>query len=66
MLDGINVYRVPCLRKRREVCKTHEMASFVLAALPTVARLVAGHRYDINHTHFIMPTGLLARISHEE
>jgi glycosyltransferase involved in cell wall biosynthesis len=61
VVDGINVYRVPCLRKRREVCKTHEMASFVLAALPKVARLTATHRYDVNHTHFIVPTGLLAR-----
>jgi glycosyltransferase involved in cell wall biosynthesis len=62
LVAGINVYRVPCLRKQREVCKTHEMASFVLAALPTVARLVAEHKYDINHTHFIMPTGLLGRL----
>lgn len=61
VVDGINVYRVPCLRKRRELCKTHEMASFVLAALPRVARLTATRRYDVNHTHFIVPTGLLAR-----
>jgi glycosyltransferase involved in cell wall biosynthesis len=61
VVDGINVYRVPCLRKRRELCKTHEMASFVLAALPTVARLAASQDYDVNHTHFILPTGLLAR-----
>jgi hypothetical protein len=38
------------------------MASFVLAALPNVARLVAAQRYDVNHTHFIVPTGLLARL----
>jgi len=62
IVDGINVYRVPCLRKHREVCKTREMASFVLAALPTVARLAARHAYDVNHTHFIMPTGLLGRL----
>jgi glycosyltransferase involved in cell wall biosynthesis len=34
----------------------------VLAALPKVARLVATRRYDVNHTHFIVPTGLLARL----
>jgi glycosyltransferase involved in cell wall biosynthesis len=60
VVDGMELYRVPCLRKRREVCKTHEMASFVLAALPKVARLAASRRYDVNHTHFIVPTGLLA------
>ena len=62
VVDGINVYRVPCLRKRRELCKTHEMASFVLAALPRAARLAASRNYDVNHTHFIVPTGLLARM----
>jgi glycosyltransferase involved in cell wall biosynthesis len=61
-VEGMNVYRVRCLRKRREVCKTHEMASFVLAALPRVARLTATRRYDVNHTHFIVPTGLLAKL----
>jgi glycosyltransferase involved in cell wall biosynthesis len=62
VVDGINVYRVPCLRKRAEICRTHEMASFVVAALPKVAGLIARHDYDINHTHFIIPTGLLARL----
>lgn len=63
VVDGINVYRVPCLRKRPDLCKTHEMASFVLAALPKVARLTATRAYDVNHTHFIVPTGLLARLA---
>ncbi len=62
-VDGINVYRVPCLRKRPDLCKTHEMASFVLAALPKVAKLAATRAYDVNHTHFIVPTGLLARLA---
>src|SRR5919106_775202 len=62
VVDGINVYRVPCVRRRPDVCKTHEMASFVLAALPKIARLSAQHAYDVNHTHFIVPTGLLGRL----
>ena len=62
VIDGINVYRVPCLRKRREVCQTHEMASFVLRALPMAMKLANTKHYDVNHTHFILPTGLLARL----
>lgn len=62
VMDGMNVYRVPCLRRRRDLCRTHEMVSFVLAALPKVARLAATRRYDVNHTHFIVPTGLLAQL----
>jgi glycosyltransferase involved in cell wall biosynthesis len=61
VLDGINIYRVPCLRKRSDICKTHEMMSFVLAAMPKVAQLAAERAYDVNHTHFIVPTGLVAR-----
>jgi glycosyltransferase involved in cell wall biosynthesis len=60
-VDGINVFRVPCIRRRPDICKTHEMASFVLAALPKIAKLTTMHAYDVNHTHFIVPTGLLAR-----
>jgi len=62
VVDGINVHRVPCIRKRPDLCTTHEMASFVLAALPKIARLSAEQAYDVNHTHFIVPTGLLARL----
>ncbi len=62
VVDGINVYRVPCIRRRPELCKNHEMASFVLAALPRVTRLTATRAYDVNHTHFVVPTGLLARL----
>lgn len=62
VMGGMNVYRVRCLRRRRDLCRTHEMVSFVLAALPKVTRLAAARRYDVNHTHFIVPTGLLARL----
>ena len=62
VVDGINVYRVPCIRKRPDLCTTHEMAWFVLAALPKIARLSAEQAYDVNHTHFIVPTGLLGRL----
>lgn len=61
-IDGIGVHRVPCIRKRPDVCQTHEMVSYVLGAVPSVARLIRTHRYDVNHTHFIVPTGLLARL----
>jgi glycosyltransferase involved in cell wall biosynthesis len=62
LVDGIRVFRVPCLRRGDGFYKTHELGSFVLAALPKVARLAASRRYDVNHTHFIVPTGLLARL----
>ena len=63
VVEGMNVHRVPCIRKRPDICKTHEMASFLLSAMPKVARLTAARRYHVNHTHFIVPTGMLARVA---
>ncbi len=59
-LDGCCVYRVPCLRAQREICRTHEMASYLASALPMALSLIVARRYDVNHTHFILPAGSLA------
>jgi glycosyltransferase involved in cell wall biosynthesis len=59
-VEGINVYRVPCLRRKKEICHTPEMISYVLLALPTAVKLAREKRYDLNHTHFIFPTGVLS------
>lgn len=58
--DGVNIYRVPCLRRRAEVCQTYEMFTYILSALPKVLSLYKKNNYDINHTHFLIPTGLLS------
>ena len=60
VVDGISVYRVPCLRGRKEICRTYEMASYLVSALPLVLRLARTRKYDVNHTHFIIPTGILS------
>lgn len=60
VIDGVNVYRVPCLRGRKDICRTYEMASYLVGALPWVLRLVRVRRYDLNHTHFVIPTGILS------
>ena len=59
-VNGVRVHRIPCLRRQAHVCTAPEAASYVLLALPTVWRLVHRRRFDINHTHFILPDGLLA------
>ncbi len=58
--NGVHILRVPCLRKQQGSTQTHEMLSFVLAALPRVARMARSGDYDVIHCHFIVPTGLLA------
>lgn len=59
-LDGIRIHRMPNLRRKTYFCTVGEAASYVLGALPTVRRLVREKQYDVNHTHFIFPDGLLA------
>lgn len=58
---GVTVYRTACLRKKAELSRTHEMASWLLGAGPTLRRLVRQNHYDLIHAHFIFPAGPLAR-----
>jgi glycosyltransferase involved in cell wall biosynthesis len=60
MVDGVHLYRVPCLRKAKHSCTTPEAFSYLAGAMPTIHRLLAKHRYDVGHAHFILPDGLLA------
>jgi len=58
--DGINIHRVGCLRSKKEMCTTPEMLSYVLSAKYFLNKHLRAHSYDINHTHFIIPTGIVA------
>ena len=60
--EGMRIHRVRCLRRRKEICKTHEMLTFVLAAIPITMKLIRNNKYEVNHTHFIFPTGLISYI----
>jgi len=57
---GVNIYRTPALRRRPDICRTHEMATYLPGALPKVLQLARQKKYDIIHCHFIFPTGPLA------
>lgn len=59
---GIRVRRVPALRLRRERCSTPEMLTYCLSAVPRLPGMVKRGRHAVNHTHFIFPTGLAARL----
>lgn len=60
IINGVHIYRVPCLRKRVEVCTFSEMLSFCISAYRFLPELLEKKQYDINHTHFIIPTGLVS------
>ncbi len=56
-VEGIKVLRLPALRFRREKCTTPEMTTFLLSALARLPGIVRRGGYDIDHAHFIFPTG---------
>lgn len=59
-IGGVEVRRVPCVRLNETHCTMPEQATFLSTALPYVLGLARKGRYDLNHTHFIVPDGLLA------
>ncbi len=59
-IDGVNVYRVPCIRRKKEICHTHEMFTYDVLAFFFVLKLMRKNKYDLNHTHFIIPTGAIS------
>ncbi|MFN0070869.1 MAG: glycosyltransferase family 4 protein [Chloroflexota bacterium] len=60
VMEGIRVMRVPSLRSRREVCHTHEMATYVLSGTLFAAAQIRRRSYDVVNSHFIFPTGPIA------
>jgi glycosyltransferase involved in cell wall biosynthesis len=59
---NLNIYYVKCLRLRTDVCTPFEMLTYLIFALPLILKLCRQNIYDINHTHFIYPDGMLAYI----
>ena len=59
-LEGINIYRTPAIRKKADICHTHELATYLPGALFKTLGLAKREKYDIIHCHFIVPGGPLA------
>ena len=60
VVEGINVYRVPSIRSKKEICYPWEMLSYIISAQLFLQNHMKTHKYDINHTHFIIPTGIVS------
>jgi glycosyltransferase involved in cell wall biosynthesis len=59
-IEGINVYRVPCIRRKKEYSTTLELFTYLPTAFLKALKLTKKNKYDINHTHFIIPTGIIS------
>jgi len=65
-INGVQVYRVPSVRKKLEMCTFHEMLSYCVSASCFLPKLLRENDYDINHTHFIIPTGAVSSLYHKK
>lgn len=60
-IQGVRVYRLPCLRKKKNVCKPWEQYSYLLAVRFFMRQHMKTHCYDVCHVHFVVPTGEAAK-----
>ncbi|MHA2366610.1 MAG: glycosyltransferase family 4 protein [Candidatus Hodarchaeales archaeon] len=59
---NVRIFRVPSIRRRKDICDFPEMASFIPSALFKSSILNKKEKYDLNHTHFIIPTGIISLV----
>ena len=57
-MDGVNVHRVRCVRRHRHFTTTAELMTYVWPAYRKALELTKAKQFDLNHTHFAIPTGL--------
>lgn len=59
-INGVAVHRVSCMRRHRYYTGTLELMTQVVPSYRKAVTLVQSGNYDVNHTHFIIPSGLTA------
>ena len=59
-VNGVTVYRTPCVRRHRHFTTTLELLTTLIPAYRAAARLIRTNRPDVIHTHFAVPSGLVA------
>lgn len=58
--DGMNIYRIPCWRSKKEICHPWEQLTYIWSAKNFLKKHLKTNTYDICHTHFIIPTGIVS------
>lgn len=56
----IDIYRVKCIRKKKEVCHPYEQLTYLISWYFKAKKLLKQKKYDICHCHFLIPTWILA------
>jgi glycosyltransferase involved in cell wall biosynthesis len=61
IVDGANIHRTWCFRRHRHFTTAFEMSTTLLPAYRAAAKLIEERRPDLIHTHFVFPSGIIAR-----
>ncbi len=56
----LTIYRVPCIRSKKESSNAFEMLTYLFSAFFKCLNLVKKNKYDLIHSHFIIPTSITA------
>lgn len=60
LVNGVNIFRVKCIRRRRYYSTTPELLTQILPSYRKALELIRTRNYDCNHTHFIVPSGIVS------
>jgi glycosyltransferase involved in cell wall biosynthesis len=59
-IGGVDIHRVNCLRRHLHYTTTFELLTQVYPSFRRALALIRERHYDLIHTHFIYPTGLVS------
>ena len=59
--EGMDIYRVPCIRTKKEICHPWEQLTYVLSAKRFLKKHLKKNNYNVVHAHFVVPTGIIAK-----
>ena len=60
--EWINIYRVKCIRSKKELCHPREQLTYLISWYFKSKELLRQKKYSICHCHFLVPTGILSLI----
>ncbi|MDZ4746941.1 MAG: glycosyltransferase family 4 protein [Saprospiraceae bacterium] len=60
-VEGVDVHRVHSYRAQTHISHFHEHLAYIYAARVYLKKMLKHQTFDVCHTHFLVPTGLLAR-----
>jgi glycosyltransferase involved in cell wall biosynthesis len=65
-IDGVNVHRVRCIRRHRHYTTTAELMTWIWPAYRKALELSRKHQFDVNHTHFALPSGIVSYLLYKK